>query len=86
VDPPTAQARELAEPQPGTEQHQHMIPPEQRTRCEQPTGFLGRVGPPLGLPQDLLRVDPALGRRHPAQRIPGDGAFVLGQLEDAEQD
>jgi hypothetical protein len=66
VDPPPAQASELAEPQPGAEQRQHVIPPKQRAEGEQPTGFLGRVGPPLGLPQDTLGVGPALGRRDSA--------------------
>jgi len=63
-----------------------VIPPEQRAAGEQQAGFLRRVGPPLGLPQDLVGVGPALGWWHPAQRVGGDGAFVLGQLEDAEQD
>ena len=86
VDPPPAQAGELAEPQPGAEQGEHVVPPEQRAGGEQPAGFLGGVGPALGLSQDLVGVGPPLGRRHPAQRVGGDGAFVLGELEDAEQD
>jgi hypothetical protein len=66
VDPPATQPGELAEAQPGAEQREHVIPPEQRARGEELAGFLGRVGAPLGLPQDPLGVGPALGWRHAA--------------------
>jgi hypothetical protein len=62
VDPAPAQPGQLAKAQAGAEQGPQVIPPEQREPGQQPPGLLGREGPPLGLAEDLLRVDPALGR------------------------
>jgi hypothetical protein len=47
VDAAAAQPGQLSEPQPGAEQAQHVVPPEQRELSEQPPGLLGVDSTPL---------------------------------------
>jgi hypothetical protein len=63
-----------------------MIPPGQGDAAEQLASFFGREGATLGLPEQLLGVDAALGWRHLAHRVARNGALVLGELQDAMQD
>jgi hypothetical protein len=63
-----------------------VIPPGQGHAAEQSTGFFGRVGAALGLPEQLLRIGAPLGWRHLAHRVTRNGALVLGELQDAMQD
>ena len=84
VDAAAAQPGQLPEPQPGAEQAQHVVPPEQRELGEQSTGLLGGEGPALGLVQDLFGVGATPGRGHLAHGIAVDGAFVHGELQDPQ--
>ena len=51
VDAAAAQPGQLPEPQPGAEQAEHVVPPEQRELRQQPTGLFGGEGSALGLVQ-----------------------------------
>jgi hypothetical protein len=63
-----------------------VIPPGQGYAAEQSTGFFGRVGAALSLPEQLLRIGAPFGWRHLAHRVTRNGALVLGELQDAMQD
>jgi hypothetical protein len=86
VDAAAAQPGQLPEPQPGTEQTQHVVPPEQRDLGQQPTGLLRDEGPPLGLSQRLFEIGSTPGRGHLAHWIGVDGAFVHGELQDPQHE
>jgi hypothetical protein len=86
VDPTRAQAGELPESEPGAEQTQHVVPPEQRETSKQSAGLLGGEGATLGVGEHLLGIHPTLWGGDLADRVGRDGAFILGKLEDAEQD
>src|SRR4029453_14854786 len=62
VDPAPAQPGQLAKAQAGAEQGRQGGPPKQRGPGQQPPGLLRGEGPTLGRTEDLLRVNPALGR------------------------
>ena len=84
MDAAAAQPGQLPEPQPGAEQAQHVVPPEQRELGQQATGLLGGEGPALGLVQDLFGIGAPSGRGHLAHGIGVDGAFVHGELQDPQ--
>ena len=75
---------QLAKAQPGAEQGQHVVPPEQRETGQQPPGLLRSQGASLGLTEDLLGIDPAPGWRHLADRVGVDRSLVHGELEDPQ--
>jgi hypothetical protein len=80
VDAAAAQPGQLPEPQPGAEQAQHVVPPEQRELGQQPTGLLGGQGPTLDLVEDLFGIGVPSRRGHLADGIGIDGPFVHGEL------
>jgi hypothetical protein len=84
VDAAAAQPGQLPEPQPGAEQAQQVVPPEQRELGQQPTGLLRGESPTLGTIQDLFGIGAASGRGHLAHWIGVDGAFVHGELQDPQ--
>jgi hypothetical protein len=84
VDAAAAQPGQLPEPQPGAEEAEHVVPPEQRELGEQATGLLGGEGPTLGLVQYLLGIGATPGRWHLADGVAVDGAFVHGELQDPQ--
>jgi hypothetical protein len=86
VDSTKAQAGELSEAESGAEQAQHVVPPEQREPGQQPAGLLGRQRAAFGVGEDAVGIHPPLWGGYLADRVGCDGAFVLGKLQDAEQD
>jgi hypothetical protein len=86
VDPAAAQAGQLTKSQASAQEDQDMIPPGQGHAAEQSTGLFGHVGGALGLPEQLVGVGAPLGRGHLAHRVTGNGALILGELQDAMQD
>jgi hypothetical protein len=84
VDAAATQPGQFPEPQPGAEQAQHVVPPEQRELSEQTTGLLRGEGPALGLVQDLFGVGTPPGRGHLAHRIAVGCPFVHGELQDPQ--
>jgi hypothetical protein len=84
VGPAAAQPGQLPEPQPGAEQAEHVVPPEQRELGEQATSLRGGEGPALDLVQDLFGIGAASGRGHLAHRIGVEGAFIHGELQDPQ--
>jgi hypothetical protein len=84
VDAAAAQPGQLPEPQPGAEQAEHVVPPEQRELGQQPTGLLRGQGPTFGLVQDLFGIGATPGRGHLADGVAVDGAFVHGELQDPQ--
>jgi hypothetical protein len=84
MDTTKAQAGELPEAEPGAEQAKHVVLPEQREPGQEPAGLLGGSAA-VGVGEDPVGVHPSLWGGHPADRVGGDGAFVLSQLQDAEQ-
>ena len=85
VDPAPAQPSQLAKAQASAEQGEHMVPPEQRETGQQPPGLLRSEGAPLDLTEDLLRIGPALGRWHLADRVDVDRSLIHGEQEDPQR-
>jgi hypothetical protein len=85
VDPAAVQAGELADAQPGAEQGDDVVPPEQGEAGQQLAGFLGGEGAAFAGSQDQIRVGAALGGGDLADRVGVDGAFVEGELEDPQR-